>query len=83
MAAKYTWRRFRLSLAAAGFLVLLRAGVRCAEYRQVGYTNDASMWIFVAAGLCAYYAAIVASVLRRGARRKSGPPPQNKPDISD
>ena len=26
--------------------------------------------------------AIVASVLRRGARRKSGPP-QNKPDISD
>ena len=82
MAAKYTWRRFRLFLAAAVFLLLMGAGVRCAEYRQVGYTNDASMWIFVAAGLCAYYAAIVAYVLRRGMRGKSRPP-RNKSDISD
>ena len=82
MAAKYTWRRFRLFLAAAVFLLLMGAGVRCAEYRQVGYTNAASMWIFVAAGLCAYYAAIVAYVLRRDTRGKSAPP-RNKPDISD
>ena len=82
MASKYTWGRFRLSLAAAAFLVLMGAGVRCAEYRQVGYTNDASMWIFVAAGLFAYYAAIVAYVLRRDARAKARPP-ENKPDISD
>ena len=66
---RYTWRRFRLCLAAAVFLALMGFGVRLAEERQVGYTNDASMWVFVAAGLLVYYAAIVAYVLRRDARR--------------
>ena len=73
MGAKgYTWGRFRLCLAVSAFLVAMGFGVRLAEDRQVGYTNDASMWVFVAAGLFAYYAAIVAYVLRRrgrGARR--------------
>ena len=64
----YTWKRFRLSLAASAFLALMGFGVRLAEERQVGYTNDASMWVFVAAGLFAYYAAIVAFVLLRAAR---------------
>ena len=71
-AKSYTWKRVWLFLAAAAFLVLMGFGVRCAEDRQVGYTNDASMWVFVAAGLCAYYAAIVAYVLRRGARCRRG-----------
>lgn len=65
----YTWRRFRLSLAASLFLVFMGFGVRCAEDRQVGYTNDASMWVFVAAGLFAYYAAIVAFVIVRQRRK--------------
>ena len=77
----YTWKRFRLSLAAAVFLALMGFGVRIAEERQVGYTNDASMWIFVAAGLFAYYAAIVAYVIRRHAPRP--PAPRGPSDISD
>ena len=84
-ARRYTWRRFRLCLAAAVFLALMGLGVRIAEERQVGYTNDASMWVFVAAGLFVYYAAIVAYVLRRDARGPAGrtDPPRGAPDISD
>ena len=67
----WTWRRCWISLGISLFLVVMGAGVRCAEYRQVGYTNDASMWVFVAAGLFAYYAAIVAYVIRRRGRPES------------
>lgn len=85
MGAKgYTWGRFRLCLAVSAFLVAMGFGVRLAEDRQVGYTNDASMWVFVAAGLFAYYAAIVAYVIRRRARAKPGlRASRNKPEISD
>lgn len=65
----YTWRRFRASLASALFLLVMGFGVRLAEDNQVGYTHDASMWVFVAAGLLAYYAAIIALVLLRRRRR--------------
>ena len=84
-ARRYTWRRFRLCLAAAAFLALMGFGVRLAEERQVGYTNDASMWVFVAAGLLVYYAAIIACVLRRDARRPPphADPPRGPTDISD
>ncbi len=68
--ANWTWRRVWISVGIALFLAAIGCGVRCAEYRQVGYTNDASMWVFVAAGLFAYYAAVVAFVLRRRGRRK-------------
>ena len=78
----YTWKRVKLSLAICAFLCLMGFGVRCAEDRQVGYTNDASMWVFVAAGLFAYYAAIVAFVIRRHVRRTPAPP-RGPADISD
>ena len=74
----YTWRRFRLSVAAAAFLALMGFGVRLAEERQVGYTNDASMWVFVAAGLFAYYAAIVAFVLLRRGRGRNPVAAENR-----
>ncbi len=64
-----SWRRFRISVAVALFLLAMGFGVRYAEDCQVGYTHDASMWVFVAAGLLAYYAAIIALVLLRRRRR--------------
>lgn len=72
----WTWRRFRISLAVALFLLAVGFGVRCAEDNQVGYTHDASMWVFASSGLMAYYAAIVAFVLlrRRRARRRAKTP---------
>ena len=49
-------------------------GVRYAEDCQVGYTHDASMWVFVASGLMAYYAVLVGFVLVRRARRRAKTP---------
>lgn len=63
-----TVRRLKGAVVAAISLAALGVGVRIAEYRQVGYTNDTSMWIFVAAGLCAYYAGWVFFRSRRGRR---------------
>ena len=48
-----SWRRFRISVAVALFLLAMGFGVRYAEDCQVGYTHDASMWVFVASGLMA------------------------------
>ena len=70
----YTWRRFRASLAGALFLLVMGFGVRYAEDCQVGYTHDASMWVFVASGLMAYYAVLVGFVLVRRARRRAKTP---------
>lgn len=61
--------------AAAAFLVLTGMGVRIAEDGQVGYTNDASMWVFVLAGLCAYVAAIALFLLLRRRRARGRRPP--------
>lgn len=66
-----SWRVFGWFSAAAAFLVLTGMGVRAAEDGQVGYTNDASMWVFVLAGLCAYVAAIALFLLLR--RRRASP----------
>ena len=67
---RYTRKRCVASLAGAAFLLLAGFGVRCAEDNQVGYTHDTSMWVFVASGLLAYYAAIVAYVLWRRRKQK-------------
>ena len=67
----WTWRRFRISVAVALFLLAMGFGVRYAEDCQVGYTHDASMWVFAASGLMAYYAAIVGFVLWRRSRRRA------------
>lgn len=70
----WTWRRFRISVAVALFLLAMGFGVRCAEDGQVGYTHDTSTWVFAASGLMAYYAAIVGFVLWRRARRRAKTP---------
>lgn len=70
----WTWRRFRVSVAVALFLLAMGFGVRYAEDCQVGYTHDASTWVFAASGLTAYYAAIIGFVLGRRARRRAKTP---------
>lgn len=74
----WTWRKFWTAIGMALFLVAMGFGVRCAEDGQVGYTHDSSMWIFVVAGLFAYYAAIAFYQLRRrprgGASKTPSPP---------
>ncbi len=45
---------------ASSALLLLGFAVREAEFNQVGSTNNSSMWVFVASGLCLYAAVIVA-----------------------
>ena len=42
-------------LGAAVVLTALGFAVRWAEFNQVGSDNDTSTWIFVLAGLSAYY----------------------------
>lgn len=69
-----SWRRSRVSVAVALFLLAMGFGVRYAEDCQVGYTHDASMWVFVASGLMAYYAAVIWFVLGRRARRRAKTP---------
>ena len=69
-----SWRRFRISVAVALFLLAMGFGVRYAEDCQVGYTHDASMWVFVAAGLMPSYPVRVGSVLVRRARRRAKTP---------
>ena len=69
-----SWRRFRISVAVALFLLAMGFGVRYAEDCQVGYTHAASMWVFVASGLMAYYAVLVGFVLVRRARRRAKTP---------
>ncbi|MGN0846264.1 MAG: hypothetical protein ACI4RA_02630 [Kiritimatiellia bacterium] len=62
-------RRFWLALGGAAFCTLAGFGVRYAEDLQVGYTHDTSLWIFGAAVLFAYYAAILLFLLKRRGRR--------------
>lgn len=69
----WTWRRFWTAVGVAAFLVAMGFGVRCAEDGQVGYTHDSSMWVFVVAGLFAYYAAIALYQLVRRGRRTGHP----------
>lgn len=61
----YTPRRCIVSLAVAAILTGLGFAVRWAEFNQVGASNTMSMWIFVGAGLFAYYAGIVLFVILR------------------
>jgi hypothetical protein len=52
----WTGRRIVTCLAASVLLLGLGFAVREAEFNQVGSSNTASMWIFVASGVCAYAA---------------------------
>ena len=61
----YTPRRCVVSFLTALVLAGLGLAVRWAEFNQVGSSNNVSLWVFVAAGLFAYYAGIVAFVILR------------------
>jgi heme/copper-type cytochrome/quinol oxidase subunit 3 len=50
-------------------LLLLGFAVREAEFNQVGSSNAASMWVFVASGLCLYALLFLVWTARRGRRR--------------
>ncbi len=62
---KYTWKRFWFLVAFAVFFLLMGFGVRYAEYNQVGYTNDASMWVFGFSAIFGYFAGLVLFFLLR------------------
>ena len=59
-----------VALAVASVaLLLLGFAVREAEFNQVGSSNAASMWVFVASGLCLYALIFLVWTARRGRRR--------------
>ena len=52
----WTGRKAAVMLVVAGALTGLGFAVRYGEDNQVGASNEVSWWVFVAAGLCAYWA---------------------------
>lgn len=62
-------RRSGTLVVAAAVLLALGFGVRRAEDNQVGSTDTASRGLFIASGLCAYFAGYVA-VRGRGRRTR-------------
>ena len=69
-----SFRRCALLAGGALFLLLMGFGVREAENGQVGCTNDASMWVFGASGICAWFALLSGvSAWRRRRRRRALP----------
>lgn len=63
------WKRFWLAIAWAVFFLVAGFGMRLAEDNQVGYTHDASMWVFGVSGLCVYYALVVIWIWRRKCKK--------------
>lgn len=67
---KYTWRRFLLFLVIAAGVAAAGVCIRMAENEELGGSdNIASMWVFVCAGLCVYYALIVLYQIGRSRMR--------------
>ena len=51
----YSWRKSALLLIVSAILVGLAFAVRYGEDNQVGSSNEVSWWVFVAAGVFAYW----------------------------
>ncbi len=67
----HSWRKSAVMLAVALMLTGLGFAVRYAEDNQIGETNQVSWWVFVVAGVCAYWSALgfVTLMLRTFYRR--------------
>lgn len=57
-SARRSWRKTAVLLAVSLVLTGLGFAVRYAEDNQIGETNEVSWWVFVAAGVFAYWAAL-------------------------
>ena len=68
----FTFRTAVALAVASVLLLLLGFAVREAEFNQVGSSNSASMWTFVASGICLYLALFVIWMIRRNGRQQRG-----------
>ena len=59
----YSWRKSITLLLVAAILTGLAFAVRYGEDNQVGSSNEMSWWVFVFAGIFAYWALLGFSVL--------------------
>ena len=67
----FSWRKTAVLAAVAAVLTGLAFAVRYGEDNQVGSSNVASWWVFVAAGVFAYWALLGLAVsLFRTIRRR-------------
>ena len=57
-----SWRKSAMLLAVSLVLTGLGFAVRYAEDNQIGETNEVSWWVFVTAGVVAYWAVLGLSV---------------------
>lgn len=69
----YSWRKSLLLLLVAAILTGLAFAVRYGEDNHVGSSNEVSWWVFVSAGIFAYWALLGFAVsafrtFRRNAR---------------
>ena len=70
----YSWRKSIVLTIISAIVVGLAFAVRYGEDNQVGASNDVSWWVFVAAGVFAYWALLGFAVLvfrRISGRQKS------------
>ena len=54
----YTWRKSLVLAVVAALVTGLGFAVRYAEDNQVGSSNEVSWWVFVVAGLFAYWSVL-------------------------
>ena len=72
----YSWRKSLVLAVVAGLTTGLAFAVRYAEDNRVGSSNEVSWWVFVVAGLFAYWSVLgfVLSLFKALSRRQKPPP---------
>jgi len=72
----YSWRKSLVLAVVAGLTTGLGFAVRYAEDNRVGSSNEVSWWVFVVAGLFAYWSVLgfVLSFFKTLSRRRKTPP---------
>ena len=76
--SSYSWRKSLVLAVVAGLTTGLGFAVRYAEDNRVGSSNEVSWWVFVVAGLFAYWSVLgfVLSLFKALSRlRKNAPHP--------
>ena len=68
----YSWRKSIVLAVVAGLTTGLAFAVRYAEDNRVGSSNEVSWWVFVVAGVLAYWSALgfVVSLFKALARSR-------------
>ena len=76
----YSWRKSIVLLLVAATLTGLAFAVRYGEDNQVGSSNEMSWWVFVFAGIFAYWALLGFFVLIFKSMSRRGKPPRAADD---